>query len=163
MKFQILKKIPVIRVKNSNKGFVALFTVLIASVVLAMALGISNISLKQIILSGSVTDATKAFYAADSGIECALYYDLRVSPNPFSATSAPINCGGNINIEVQELLTSVFSFSIDFNNGSGTSCANVTVDKTDILGVTTVISKGTNTPCNTISPRQVERAIQITY
>ena len=55
--------------KKNQKGFVALFTVLIVTVILAMAIGIASISLKEIVLSSSASDGSKAFYAADSGID----------------------------------------------------------------------------------------------
>lgn len=147
-----------------NKGFVALFTVLLASVILAMAVGISNTSLRQILLSSSATDANKSFYAADSGIECALYHDMKATPNPFEMGTGAVVCGGN-NMIVNYLSappTPLANFTIDFNDGLFSSCANVTVDKT-ITGVTTVTSKGTNVACGGSSQRLVERVIEVTY
>lgn len=148
--------------QNLNSGFVALFTVLLASVILAMAVGISNISLKQIVLSASASDANKSFYAADSGIECALFNDLRATPNPFSTNAANMTCGGSI-IALSEPLPGISTFSLDLATESGLSCANVTVDKTDLLGGTKITSKGINGACGTTSPRLVERAIEVTY
>ncbi len=151
-------------IKNNNSGFVALFTVLIASVVLAMAVGIANVSLKQIVLSGSATDANRSFYAADTGIECALYNDLRNSSVPFTnGDTEPIDCGGVIGIPVEELPGFVFNFSFDLPTNLGGSCASVTVDKLVVPGSTKVVSRGTNSPCATPGPRTVERVIEVTY
>lgn len=60
---------------KSQKGFVILFAVLISSLVLSVGISIISISLKQIILSGSGRDSQYAFYASNSGAECAQYWD----------------------------------------------------------------------------------------
>lgn len=62
-----------------KKGFVLAFSLLISSIVLVLAFGIFNILLKQIILTGSAKDSQIAFYAADAGTECALYWDTHTS------------------------------------------------------------------------------------
>lgn len=145
--------------KKSNKGFVALFTVLIAAVILSMAVGISNIAFKQIVLSASATDANKSFYAADSGIECSLYNDLKVSPSEFipGQTTFSILCAGQ-NVLVSEFTPGFFVFNIDY----GDSCAEVSIDKTDIVS-TEIISTGSNMACGVQSSRRVERVIRVTY
>jgi hypothetical protein len=60
---------------KTQKGFVILFAVLISSLVLSVGISIISISLKQIILSGSGRDSQYAFYASNSGAECAQYWD----------------------------------------------------------------------------------------
>lgn len=62
-----------------KKGFVLAFSLLISSIVLALAFGIFNILLKQIVLTSSARDSQIAFYAADAGAECALYWDTHTS------------------------------------------------------------------------------------
>lgn len=62
-----------------EKGFVLAFSLLISSIVLALAFGIFNILLKQIVLTSSARDSQIAFYAADAGAECALYWDTHTS------------------------------------------------------------------------------------
>lgn len=145
--------------RKSNKGFVALFTVLIAAVILSMAVGISNIALKQILLSASATDANKSFYAADSGIECTLYSDLKVNPSEFipGQTSFQMSCAGQT-VQVLEFTLGYFAFEVDY----GDSCSEVTVDKTNIVQ-TEVISTGSNMACGVQSSRRVERVIRVTY
>ena len=147
--------------QNLNSGFVALFTVLIASIILAMAVGIANISLKQIVLSGSATDANKSFYVADSGVECALYNDIRVHAFDIDLPASSISCGGtSVNLDPQ-VQVGLWSFSLDFND-SGPACAKVTVDKTD-PDIKKIISKGTNAQCDVPTSRTVERVIEVTY
>lgn len=65
--------------KTYKKGFVLAFSLLISSIVLALAFGIFNILLKQIVLTSSAKDSQIAFYAADAGAECALYWDTHTS------------------------------------------------------------------------------------
>lgn len=146
---------------STKPGFVVLFTVLIASVVLSMALGIANIALKQIVLTASSTDANKSFYAADAGVECALYHDMKV-PAAFDVGTVPLNCMSAI-IPVTNL-GGVYSFQIliPSQNDSGDLCASVTVDKTS-LNRTVVTSRGKNNQCGFDSARTVERAIEVTY
>ncbi len=62
--------------KEEEKGFTLLFAILVSVMVLAVGASIINISLKQIILSGSGRESQFAFYAANTGLECALYWDL---------------------------------------------------------------------------------------
>lgn len=145
---------------NDQSGFVALFTVLIAAVVLAMAVGIANISLKQIVLSGSATDANKSFYAADSGVECALFNDLKI--NSFANGATEVDCGGILQ-PVVVTIPNLFTFEIEFNDGLVTSCAKVSVDKTDAFGGVRVVSRGTNNACAVSTSRTVERVIEVTY
>lgn len=61
---------------NNKKGFTLLFAVLVSIMVLAVGASIINISLKQLILSGAGRESQFAFYAANTGMECALYWDL---------------------------------------------------------------------------------------
>lgn len=61
---------------KENKGFVLLFSVLVASLVLSVGMSIISIALKQVILSGSGRESQYAFYMANTGAECATYWDL---------------------------------------------------------------------------------------
>jgi hypothetical protein len=148
-----------LKIKDQS-GFVALFTVLIAAVVLAMAVGIANISLKQIVLSGSATDANKSFYAADSGVECALFYDLKL--NAFVNGTSEVDCGGAIQF-LDISVPNMFVFQIEFNDGQTMSCAKVNIDRTNIDGSVRLVSRGTNNACAINTPRTVERVIEVTY
>jgi len=55
-----------------NKGYTLLFAVLVATLVLSIGLYILSVSRKQFILSEAARDSMNAFYAADSGLSCAL-------------------------------------------------------------------------------------------
>ena len=60
--------------RNKN-GFALLYSVVVSSIILAIALGVSNIAYKEIVFGTSAKDANDAFYAADTAAECTLYYD----------------------------------------------------------------------------------------
>lgn len=68
---------------GGEKGISLLFTVLITSLVLAVALGITSLLIQEMRMMGEIGYSVTAFYAADSGIEEALY-DLYTS-----STSSP--------------------------------------------------------------------------
>lgn len=153
---------------KKEKGFVALFTVLIVSVILAMAIGIASISLKEIVLSSGASEGSKAFYAADSGVECALYYD-RINPAQGTFLTnlkcngiLPINPLSSSDFESPE----VYDFEIPFG-ADGELCAKIKVKRfiTTGLGYTFLIeSKGSNLPCGpNDNPKKVERSIRVTY
>ena len=77
------------RYASQQRGYTLLFAVLTASLVLGVAVFITNISRKQYILASTARDSTFAIYAADSGIECAA---LAVNDgNGIASTSYPNN------------------------------------------------------------------------
>lgn len=68
---------------QTQKGFTIFIAVIVSSLLLLVTLAISNIALKETILSSAGKESEMAFYAADSGIECALFWDYQ-NPNPSS-------------------------------------------------------------------------------
>ncbi|MFZ2151798.1 MAG: pilus assembly PilX N-terminal domain-containing protein [Minisyncoccia bacterium] len=88
------------KIIEGKKGFVLAFSLLISSIVLVLALGIFNILLKQIILTSSAKDSQIAFYAADAGAECALYWDTHTSRDPsgFPNQQFPYNYTGMLGL-----------------------------------------------------------------
>src|SRR6185436_17824462 len=69
--------VPSLKNVSRSSGFVALFAVLIASMVLLMALGISNIAFKEQVLTAAAKESQYSFFSADTGAECALYCDMK--------------------------------------------------------------------------------------
>lgn len=72
---------------SKKRGFSVLFATLIGSLVLAIGLAILSITIKQIKLSAAGRESQHAFYAADTGVECALYLD---------GNGGNTNCEGSI-------------------------------------------------------------------
>src|SRR5690606_16959184 len=91
---------------NSQKGFTLLFSVLVATLVVAIGASIISIALRQTILSGTSRESQYAFYAANTMLECVFYWDImgggteagRIFPAKGETESAvPAICsGGNI-------------------------------------------------------------------
>lgn len=63
-----------------EKGFTILFAVIVSILVLAAGISIANISLRQLSISGVARESQKAFYAANTGTECAEYWDTQGFP-----------------------------------------------------------------------------------
>ena len=82
----------IIKKFSSSKGYTLLFAVIVSVLVLSIASFILSVSRKQAILSSSARDSVYAFYAADSGLECAAEH-LDV----LATSSAPsiITCGNS--------------------------------------------------------------------
>jgi hypothetical protein len=98
--------------KNTNprtQGFAILYAILVSSLVLLIGVGLYEITAREIVLSSSASQSQVAFFAADTGIECALYWDLKATENgsvgSFATSSAGITltasalpCAGTSNI-----------------------------------------------------------------
>ncbi len=73
----IFKKIQDKNITKKQKGFTLLFAVLVSTLVLSVGASIISIALRQLILSSTGRDSQYAFYAANTGIECAYYWDIK--------------------------------------------------------------------------------------
>jgi len=158
---------------NQKTGFILAFSVLISSLVLSIGLGMFNITLKELILSSSSRESQLAFYAADTGGECALYWDIKGGT---FATSTILGASGILCLESDITTntidsspnswivsitdtTSYAKFRVNFTNGA---CAEVTVNKDFTAPQTTIESRGYNT-CDLTDIRRVERGLIVTY
>ena len=119
-------------IKKHNKGFAMLFTVLIITLILSIAIGISNLSLKQMILSSLAKDSQISFYEADTAVECGLYYDSVLESFPVgtdgSTALSQITCGNNVySLDV----SSVMDYLIYKQNVTDVSkpCSSIYFDK----------------------------------
>lgn len=150
---------------SSNRGFTLLYSVLVASLLLSIGLAILNISIKEVMLSGSARDSQLAFYAADAGLECALYWD-HSSLNKFKTqgNEKDIFCRGQGPFPVGgQGLGNPTGFTFDFKPDAE-SCVIVTVVKNNISGIlrTVITSRGFNT-CDADNPRRVERTLEARF
>lgn len=155
---------------NNKKegGFVILFTILIISVVLAVSLGISSVTSKELILTSSAKEGHLAFFASDTGLDCALHYDRIAALAPFedSDVGSDIKCFGTTGPSAQLKQINVGEYFFEYNKASGSpSCFSVEVLKKDLPGgdiETRITSRGYNT-CDTNSAKRVERKLEATY
>lgn len=56
-------------------GFVIVLGVLVATILFSLGFGIAAFALKQILVTSTIKNSYIAFYAADSGLECAYYWN----------------------------------------------------------------------------------------
>jgi len=163
-----------------KKGFALLVAIVVTSILLIVSFVVSNIALKQLVIATTNKDSQKAFYAANSGVECAHYWDL-TNPlvSPFAtSTGGTITCNGQtISTGNQSVPTVPVTPSLIGGGGDGSptsifmipvvtneACAVVRVTKVYVGSVirTTIDSRGYNT-CNVTAARRVERGITLTY
>ena len=142
-----------------KQGSVLILALIMASILLSVGMGISNIALKEIKLSSIGDESGKAFYMADTAAECALYWDL--AEGAFSITSPPasVNCVGDDHPVVFDAPFSRFTFDVQLTESD--SCAHVRVEKPS--EVTTVTALGENTGCGSASARTVQRGFEVKY
>jgi hypothetical protein len=76
-----------------EKGFALLIGVVISSILISITFIMFNITLKQVTLATSGKNSQIALYAADTGIECGLYADLRIT-DEFSQAVTTANSDG---------------------------------------------------------------------
>ncbi|OGG73289.1 hypothetical protein A3F28_00790 [Candidatus Uhrbacteria bacterium RIFCSPHIGHO2_12_FULL_57_11] len=153
---------------RSQKGFTLLLAALIASIVLSLGTSIFQLAQKELTLSSIGRDSQFAFYAADTGAECALYWDVRYQSFPTSTPrTADISC------DDQNKTTTVTTVGSDivssFQFAPNGYCVNVSVSKAMDAGTgavaTTVHADGFSTNCEAVatSPRALQRSVELKY
>ncbi len=150
----------------SNGGYTLLFAVLISSLMLSIGVAVFNIAIKEFKLSSTGRESQFAFYAADTGTECALYWDLKFAA--FSTTSplGSLDCGGNsLSVTNTNPSPNIYHSKFRILFSPEPYCVDVIVMKEDIGGTqirTDIQAFGRNS-CVVGSPRRVERAIRVRY
>jgi hypothetical protein len=80
------------KIKKEEGGFVIFIALITSTLILAISIGVLSISLKDYIFSGYTISSTQAFYAADSGLDCAVYYLTKVGLFPVPDATNPFSC-----------------------------------------------------------------------
>ena len=166
---------------NTKKGISLFVAVLIASVALLFSYAVSNIAFKEILLSQAGRDSQIAFYASNSGAECALYWDLKRSVfiadpnNPSASGNVDITCIGQTHTATHTSPGGLFpphtwttptipSFFLEGNQNG--PCFNFIVikewDNDEEYYKTKIESFGHNV-CDQNNPRKLERALRVNY
>jgi Tfp pilus assembly protein PilX len=168
--------------RNTRGGFVILYAILITTVVLGIGLSLLGVLIQQVSLSGAERESLTSMSAADSGIECALYWDIVQDAfrtgTDVTCNATPITCEGN-SLTVSGPTSALVpgypglteytcSFIANLSQGS---CADlevskITDDTTGALSTTTVKSRGYNTACPPApspKPWRLERGLQTEY
>ncbi len=175
--------------KSKSRGFTVLYALLVTSLLVSVGLSMAEISVREAKLSSAGIGSQAAFFAADAGIECAIYWDFK-NPSGKSAfatsTASTISCNGqsiSTNSQTVPTVPSVPSrvgggtdsnptsiFYLTFTGGAKplSYCVIVTVNKTQNSGggplavKTKIESRGYNS-CDTTYSRRIERAIRVQY
>lgn len=151
---------------SAQTGFAMLFTVLIVSLILSIAIGISNVTLKQTILSSLAKDSQISFYQADTAVECGMYYDTAgafpLGTDPVTI-SGPIICGENqFFIDISQSYVDYLVFLQNLSDQSQ-PCSSIVFDKVTLASSSESIVQGRGYNICGTNPRQVQRALEVRY
>ena len=80
---------------HTNNGFVLVYAVFLSGIILTIGVGALGLVLRGFQLSTTSRDSQRALFAADSAVECVVYWDFNyadagLSESPF-ATTSPIS------------------------------------------------------------------------
>lgn len=158
-----------------KRGFTLLYAVLISSILLAIGIAIFEITVRELRLSSVARESQYAFFAADSGIECALYWDVKATSTRvfYPGSAQDITCG---DVTIANVGGAAYGTPMTFQAAlpEATRCTNVSVLKVtippgsidpDAPVSTTITASGYNVPCANISTdsNAVERTLRVTY
>ncbi len=171
-----MQKNKIVFYKNKKRGVALFIAIMVSGVVLAIGAGMVDIVSKEIRLSSIGRQSSEAFYAADTGLECALYYDdvlggntifpkdnSGTPPNPTSFTCAGGSVAG-ITVSSGSVSAST-TFTVNFSNSINDPCSIITVSKyQDLIGndKTKINSVGLSS-CNASKIRRSERGVSMIY
>jgi hypothetical protein len=147
--------------KNFQKqeGFTLLIAIITTGTLLLVAAGIMSLAVRSSVIYSAARESQYAFYAADTGVECALYWDVQ-NPSGFTAFSTSTSSQITCNSQTMNAGGSQSS-EFEFNFAPDPYCAKVVVTKPSD-GSTTIESFGYNS-CDSSNTKRVERAVKVTY
>jgi Tfp pilus assembly protein PilX len=157
---------------SSRAGFTLLFAMLVGSLLLAIGLSIFSIVFRELGLASITRDSSTALFAADTGAECALYWEFKNSFDPDSSAAVPMNCSDQPVSAVvvnQTVSTTTWAFTLPVGEVSAgkESCAEVSIEKNRISFRTIINSSGRNeggdTATCTPGTRTVERTLEYNF
>lgn len=157
----------------SKKGFTLIFAILISSLLVGIGIAITNLAIRQLSIASVSRESQLAFYAADAGAECALYWDIHgktLSPVFYfssvydSNQTGKLYCGRSLVTNLAEVSggnKDYFQniFKIEYTSPS---CAYVSIKKY-FTGRNLIESSGINDCSANDNPYRVERSIRIEY
>lgn len=154
---------------------------LVGGLALAIGIAIYDLTVREVDLSSTATQSQYAIYAADTGAECALYWDLKctlgecttngAADSAFATSTTSITpptgvvCNG-IDVaaapwtKATTASAATTTFTLTFSPQP--YCASVTVAKWGTPTQTAVTASGYNT-CAAGSLLRLERKLQVTY
>lgn len=149
-----------------QRGFALLLAVILASVALSIGLALLDVAYKQVVLASSAKQSQTAFYAADSVMECVLYYDQQQDTFDYSTepTSGAISCNGQ---GVSYTATTgasprVTTLTVPCPAAQGGGTAGIAKVYKSSNAATQIFTTGYNT-CDASNTRRIERGLKVTY
>jgi len=175
-------------IKNTKNGFTIFFAALVGSLALAVGLSMYDLLVRELALSQVSSQSQYAIYAADTGAECALFYDVArgLGKDAFATSSAAgaggassgdvATCNGqNIFASTNSILGNGSDLSVIKSSSSATTtfylsmgtkdtdpAVKVEVIKSGDPSQTTIISHGYNR-YNAKGVVKVERTLRVSY
>jgi len=154
---------------RSQAGFALLYSVIVIAVLSSLGSVLSNLLVRESRLTATSRQSSRAYYSADAGQECALYWDLQENHFPAPPNGATdegnIFCSGQDSIDVTAKTesSSEYRYTFSISNNTADICTDqvsvVKQDEGDRM-VTEIESIGQNT-CG--SNPEVRRALRTTY
>lgn len=132
-----------------------MFTLLIISIIVAIASGVSVSLSKNLVLSSTARKSQEAFYQADTAGECALFAARYINLNILASSGGSFSCG-NLNLEVTSNVSNKY-FLFD-SIVSDDPCFTIDIDKTTSPVV--ILARGYNICTGT---NVVERGLKLSY
>jgi hypothetical protein len=173
-----------------NRGFTIFFAMLVGSLALSVGFAIYDLTVREIDLSAAASQSQYAIYAADTGAECALYWDSKYagSGTAFGTStgatwgtsvicnSQDIAAMGTPPVPIAALPTGWSAWTKATTATAATTtftltllpaqpyCAVVDVGKATVGGIlfTTIISRGYNN-CGLSGAARLERTLKVSY
>ncbi|MEQ1499794.1 MAG: hypothetical protein ABL917_00275 [Parcubacteria group bacterium] len=148
---------------KNNKGFTLIIAITTTSLLLIVSFAVSNIALKQLVLAHAAQESQFSFYNADSGTECAIYWDLKNLYSAFDPyrTASDVTCNGQSVPQTRVIGATYATSTITFNLTKGCVVVDV-VKRMGVATTTKIDSRGYNT-CDVGASRKYERAVTISY
>jgi Tfp pilus assembly protein PilX len=154
---------------RSQTGFALLYAVIVIAVLSSLGSVLANLLVRESRLSATSRQSSRAYYSADAGQECALYWDLQRNhfPAPPKSPGNPnsITCSDESGISIStkdpnndknEYRFSISSNTYDICTGTTT----VTKERDSGRLITQIESLGNNTCGSNV---EVQRALRTTY
>lgn len=161
--------------KQRESGFTLFIAIVLTATLLLVSTGIITIAVREAFLTSANRHSQEAFYAADTALECAIYWDLKGSPDTgesaFSLTNPDgIECNGQT-FAADDSPDGIIGgqdgmsqFTINFP--PSTHCAEVRIIKrpptSPLVPKTTIEALGYN-DCDVNNPRRVQRSVGVSY
>lgn len=138
------------KINKDNKGFTLLFSVLVSTLIISISATVISIALRQTIISGTSRESQYAFYATNTVLECAFYWDVIGVPGSIG-TVFPLDGGIPLEPSLQDQVTCAGG-NIISGDGFTEAYANTGWDAS-VPGVTTIYIELKNTKLLDISGR----------